>query len=95
MYRGDYAFGIGHYQLDVCHDSHSIFYKNKGTQSDATDDVIGPQPTVTLWVAPTSGRIYHLDKDCGKRCLDMAAVAACARHSDASGREFLWIETVV
>ena len=43
-----------------------VFYKNKGTQSGGTDDVIGPQPTVTLWVAPTSGQRYHLDKDCGK-----------------------------
>ena len=67
MYRGYYAFGIGHYQFDMCHDSHSMgFYKNKGTQRDETDDVTGPQPTVTLWVAPTSGQRYHLKKDCGQ-----------------------------
>jgi hypothetical protein len=67
MYRGYSAIGIGHCQFDVCQDSHSmVFYKNKGTQTDGTDDVIGPQPTVTLWVAPTSGQRYHLDKDCGK-----------------------------
>ena len=38
----------------------------KGTQRDAIDGVIGPQPTVTLWVAPASGQRYHLKKDCGK-----------------------------
>jgi hypothetical protein len=37
----------------------------KGTQRDAIDDVIGPQPTVTLWVAPASGQRYHLNKECG------------------------------
>ena len=42
------------------------FYNNKGTQIDGADDVIGPQPTVTLWVAPTSGQRYPLDKDCVK-----------------------------
>jgi hypothetical protein len=56
-------FGIGHYQFDMCHDSRSMVFK--GTPRDATDDAIGPQPTVTLWVAPTSGQTYHLDKDCG------------------------------
>ena len=44
----------------------------KGTQRDAIDDVIGPQPTVTLWVAPTSGQRYHLKKDGGQ--------LLCAKH---------------
>ena len=52
-----------------------FFTKTKGTQTDGVDDVIGPQPTVTLWVAPTSGQTYHLDKDCGQ--------LLCANHTEA------------
>ena len=48
------------------------FSKNKGTHKDGIEEVIGTQPTVTLWVAPTSGQTCHLDKDCGK--------LVCAKH---------------
>ena len=52
-----------------------VFYTIKGTQTDGADDVIGPQPTVTLWVAPTSGQTYHPGKNCGK--------LLCAKHKKA------------